>query len=640
MKKIYFVQVNAIYGEVKKSIYVPYATGCIAAYAFDDEIIKSNYENSGFVYARIKLNDALDMIKEPDIVAFSCSTWNTEYNKKLAEKVKDLYPECIIIFGGHNVPDGTGMLEENNYIDYLIHGEGEIPFKNLLYYFIERKSISDIFNISYRKGSDVFSTGKKDCDFIDFPSPYTNGTFDEILNDDYDFSVIFETNRGCPNRCAFCDWGKLHSKVRMFSQEKISAELEWFSRNHIEYIYCADANFGLFDRDIELIKEILQLKEKTGYPQKFKVNFSKNHQDTVIKVSSLMSKSNLGKAQTLSFQSLNPQVLKNIGRKNLDIKYFNNLISYYNSEGIRTYSELILGLPGETKESFIDGIDVLLKSGQHKTVNVYPCELLPNSLLGSMEYIKKYNLKCTSIPFLQYHCKENDDISGVTEFSETISSTASMSIEDTVESFFFATVVQTMHMLGLTRFIAVYLYNEKNITYKDFYLSLIKYAESTGGFINKALMKTYNRIKKVYSGELPFAECDLHFGNITFEADEILYMRCLYNYDDFTEELKCFVSSLVEESEEINALENFQSSVIRHPEHQTTEIVSEYDFYSYFNSFFVGKPEPLKKEHARIKINNVDLLSWKDYGKYVLWYGRHNEKTVLLSESYLNKSEE
>ncbi len=634
-KKIYFVQANAIYGEVKKSVYIPYATGCLAAYAFDDKRINEIYENSGFVYARIKISEALDKIKDPYIVAFSCSTWNTEYNRVLARKVKSRYPECIVIFGGHNVPDGEKMLNENSYIDYLIHGEGEIPFKNLLYALAGEKEISEVSNISYRKDGVPCSTQKENYTFIDYPSPYTSGTFDGIFNDGYDFSVIFETNRGCPNQCAFCDWGKLRSKVRLFSWEKICAELKWFSDRHIEYIYCADANFGLFDRDIEVIKKILELRDPNGYPQKFKVNFSKNRQEAVTAVSSLMSKSNLGKAQTLSFQSLNPQVLKNIGRSNLDMEYFNRLVSHYNAEGIRTYSELILGLPGETKESFADGINTLLTGGQHKTLNVYPCELLPNSLLGSREYVEKYALKCTRIPFLQYHCKENEDISGVTEYAQTISSTDTMSFDDIVDSFFFATVVQSMHMLGLTRFIAVYLYNEHGISYKDFYKSLIKYAESSDGFIGGLFTKTYNRIKEIYSGNIPFAECDMKFGEITYEADEMLFMRCLYSYDEFTADLKRFISSLVPESDETDALGRFQNSVIRHPDRKLSQIDSEYDFVSYFRGFFAGNPAPLEKCDTVLTVSGADRMTWEDYGKFIIWYGRHNEKTVLLSEAYL-----
>lgn len=634
MKNIYFVQPNAIYGEEKKSVYIPYATGCIAAYAFDNEAIRNEYRLGGFVYTRMTISDAIAQIQSPYIVAFSSSTWNTEYNLELAEQVKNTYPQCIVIFGGHNVTAGTGMLEKYPFIDILIHGEGEIIFKNILSALKDSQSLESVANISYRKDGVTCNTAKEDYSFIDFPSPYTSGIFDSILNDGYDFSVIFETNRGCPNRCAFCDWGKLRSKVRLFSWEKICAELNWFADRHIEYIYCADANFGLFDRDIKVIEEVLKLRDKTGYPQKFKVNFSKNRQEAVKAVSSLMSKSNLGKSQTLSFQSLNPQVLENIGRSNLNIEYFNQLVSHYNAEGIRTYSELILGLPGETKESFAEGINTLLAGGQHKTMNVYPCELLPNSLLGSEEYVEKFNIHCTNIPFLQYHCKENDDKSGITEFAVTITSTNSMSFDDVVESYFFSTTVQAMHMLGLTRYIAIYLYKEKNVSYKDFYLSLIDYAKHSSGFINETFMKTCDRIKKIYKGELPFAECDTRFGDITYEPDEILFMRCLYNHENFIEDLKKFVISLGFYSEETDRLIDFQYAIIRHPNRAVSEITSDYNFGSYFKDFFEGAEPQLKKEPTDISVFGADTMSWQDYGRFVIWYGRHNEKTVLLSEAY------
>lgn len=637
MKNIYFVQANAIYGEEKKSVYIPYATGCIAAYAFDDESIRNEYRLGGFIYTRMSITEAITQLKSPYIVAFSSSTWNTEYNFKLAEQVKKTYPESIVIFGGHNVTAGTQMLGKYPFIDILIHGEGEIIFKNILMALKDKKPLSGVCGISYRQDGVLYNTPKDDCNFIDFPSPYLSGVFDGILNDGYDFSVIFETNRGCPNRCAFCDWGKLRSKVRLFSWEKICAELKWFSDRHIEYIYCADANFGLFDRDIRIIEEVLKLRDATGYPQKFKVNFSKNRQEAVKAVSSLMSKSNLGKSQTLSFQSLNPQVLENIGRSNLNIEYFNQLVSHYNAEGIRTYSELILGLPGETRESFKDGINTLLAGGQHKTMNVYPCELLPNSLLGSGEFIEKFKIQCTKIPFLQYHCKENDDKSGITEFAITITSTNTMSFEDVVDSYFFSVTVQAMHMLGLTRYVAIYLYNEKNISYKTFYSSLIDYAKKSSGFINETFMKTFNRIKKIYSGRLPFAECDIRFGDITYEPDEILFMRCLYKHEDFIEDLKAFVFSLGFCSDETEKLLNFQYSVIRHPQRPVCEIISEYNFDSYFKNFFEGSNTKLKKEPTGISVCGADCMTWQDYGRFIIWYGRHNEKTVLLSEAYQNQ---
>ena len=65
----------------------------------------------------------------------------------------------------------------------------------------------------------------------------------------------------------------------------------------------------------------------------------------------------------------------------------------YTNRGIMAYSELILGLPGETYESFSEGIETLFECGQHKSVIVYPCELLPNSQLGSKDAVEKYKIE-------------------------------------------------------------------------------------------------------------------------------------------------------------------------------------------------------------------------------------------------------
>lgn len=637
LKNVYFVQANSVVcGETSKSVYLPYATGCIAAYAFDDEKICAEYKFGGFIYTRMNLDKALEKLKNPYIASFSCTTWNTEYNKALAKKVREKYPDCIIIFGGHNVPTGEKMLEICPYVDYLIHGEGEIVFKQLLEAFLGERKIEAISNISYRDGEKLVSTQKEFYSFFDFPSPYTSGIFDSILHDGYDFAAIFETNRGCPNQCAFCDWGKLRSKVRMFSWDRVKAELEWFGANGIEYIYGADANFGLFSRDIDITKEMIRVRNETGCPKKFKVNFSKNKQEQVMEVSRLISHSGLGKAQTLSFQSLNPQVLKNIGRSNLDINYFNRLISFCNEENIQTYTELILGLPGETKESFTDGINTLLVGGQHKTLNVYPCELLPNSIMGSSEYIEQFGLKTVDVPFILYHSREDEDDAGVVEYAKTMCTMDSMDKEGFIYSYLFAVTVQAMHMLGLTRFISIYLFKEKNISYKSFYSSLIDYAEKTDGVLHTAFKSISDHIREIYDGKAPLGECDLRFGTITYEMDDLLFLRCIYHYDELFNELTDFVTELTgkEADEEMQELLKYQKAVIYHPERPVETVKSEYDFTTYFRQFLYGEPVELEKCTSELTISNSKPISWDNFARNILWYGRHDELSVYLADAY------
>ena len=89
MKKIYFVQANAVYGDTVKSTYIPYAAGCIVSYAFSHEKIREEYTFERFIYTREDIKQAAASIEGPCIIGFSSSIWNNEYNKALARAIKE-----------------------------------------------------------------------------------------------------------------------------------------------------------------------------------------------------------------------------------------------------------------------------------------------------------------------------------------------------------------------------------------------------------------------------------------------------------------------------------------------------------------------------------------------------------------------
>lgn len=129
MKNVYFVQVGF---EFDGSVYLPYAVGTIIAYCKENPQIKSEYAFPEIIFKREKLSSAMDKIRSPFMVAFSCSVWNMEYNKALAKRIKEKYPQCIIVFGGHSVSEDGKLLEAESYIDILMFGEGETVFSKLL----------------------------------------------------------------------------------------------------------------------------------------------------------------------------------------------------------------------------------------------------------------------------------------------------------------------------------------------------------------------------------------------------------------------------------------------------------------------------------------------------------------------------
>lgn len=626
-KNVYLLQVSAVYGESVKTAYLPYASGCLAAYAWNDKKIADHYNLGRFIFIRENIERAIDSLEDPFLVGFSSYIWNMEYNREFSRLLKEKYPECIIVFGGHNVDPQGKDLEDMPWCDIVIHGEGEKPFKDILLALEDDLSLSEINNISYRKNTKIFTTEKTPpCDIEDFPSPYLSGCFDSIIEESgISPSIIWETNRGCPNRCAFCDWGALKAKVRHFPIERIKAELDWMVKNKVEYVYCADANFGLFPRDTEIADLIIKYRDTYGYPQVFKTNYTKNRDEVVFEISSKLINKGIGKSPTLSFQSLSADVLEAIGRSNMELEHFKNLMIKYNSANVPVYSELILGLPEETYESFADGICTLLDCGQHTCIGIYPCELLPNSLLAEPSYMEKYGIKTVRTPFSQYHCKPAAD--DVSELSNIIVSTNSMNIEDWRRSFIFSICVQAFHNLGLTRALAMYLKHEKNISYKEFYEKLINWLDCQPD--NSAAGGAYAHLKQltvdVSEGKgtfsVPYGEKEI----ITWSFEEYIFFRISRELERFYYELSQFVKTFDIEGNISDELMTYQKKIIRQPFENRVTITSEYDFYGYFNRIYSGNYLPLEKEKTTIVSEGKEFHSWDEYARICIWYGRRDD---------------
>ncbi len=636
MKNIYFVQANNVYGNERRSVYIPYASGCVAAYAFDDETIRNQCTLAGFVYTHEPIKNAVKKIADPFIVAFSCSVWNYEYNKALAKAIKNAYPETVVIFGGHNVSRDFSTFEECPCVDIIIRREGEEAFRDIVLALLNNEPLNDIPNIALNSDGKYMNTKEKAFCLNEYPSPYLNGIFDKIIDEDISFSAILESNRGCPFKCAFCDWGTLGSRVRLFPMERVKSELDWIAAHKIEYVYCADGNFGIVDRDEEIAEYIVSLKKKTGYPKNFRVCFTKNRTEFVKKICMMFNKHGLDKAQTLSFQSLSPDVLENIGRKNITLGHFRELMNEYSKLGISTSSELILGLPGETKESFTKGLCDLLEYGQHKAIQVYTCDLLENSEMGSPEYIKKFGIETVRTPFSQAHCNATERHE-IQEYNTTVIKTNSLCTEDWIYCVVFACLIQAFHNIGFFRKIAIYLRNEFNISYYDIYSKIASFSKNLE---NKACNSVFSLIQKFAEGmtlgKNPWAVPCEGLGDICWQFDEIYFLKSLENADKIYDELKGLVKSEFCDDGRIDSLFDYQQNILKKcGENANLSVFSDYDFYNYFDRIYKGNYSPLENKQIAISINdNIPCKNLFDYACKVIWYGRNQSAALYTSDCY------
>ena len=633
-KNVYMVQVDLAYGENDKAVYLPYAIGLLVAYAWQKADIKEHYNLGGFIFTRDDIDQTIDALESPYLVGFSNYVWNFEYNKLFAERLKIKYPECIIVFGGHNVPPDTSLLNECPFIDILVHGEGEEAFRNLLLALINNDSLLKISNISIRdEGGRPVSSPRihVSCPLEDYPSPYLSGLFDELIehNSNYVFCAILETSRDCPYLCAFCDWGQLSSKTRRFSKEQVLQEIEWFSEHRIAYIWGADPNFGMFDDDFEIAQALVDARQNTGYPLIFNVNYSKTKADNVFLINKLLNESKMSRGVPLSFQSLSETVLENINRKNMSLAYFAELVAKYKEAGIPAYSELILGLPGETYDSFCRGIGILFEAGQHKTVNIYSFELLCNSSLGSPENIKKYQFETVRIPLIRLHCAP--DTEDVTEYSNIVVSNYSMNREGWKRSSLFYNSIQCFHNFGLLRCFAIYLYNEKGIKYEDFYKQLQQWMEQNdntvcGGIYNK-LNSCYN---DVLAGKGGLFYSNPVFGHIVWSYSEAMYLDVVLGFEDFYQEIEQFLASFCIEEQIYTDLICYQKSIIKMPHISEQKISLTYDFNNYFQHIYLNEKKALAlKPNTTLTRDPKCWDTWIDYARENVWWGRNENRNII-----------
>lgn len=632
MKKVYFVQAGFAFD---KSVYLPYATGCLAAYSLQFEDFNANYELGGFFYKREKTDDIISRMSEPSVVAFSNYAWNVEFNKALSEKVKKLYPDCVIIYGGHSVRnDSTELLSECDWIDYLIFGEGEEPFYNLLMALAKGNDLSSVNNIAYRCNGKAICTPRCACpDISEYPSPYLTGLFDPIADSEtVELLSVIETNRGCPYKCAYCDWSA-KSKVRFFPMEKVKAELKWLSDRRIEYCFCADANFGMFKRDIEIADYCIELKKSTGYPDVFRPCYAKENDDNVFEICSKFNEYHMDKGATMAYQSLSDDALENVNRKNLTVEHFADIVKKYNHAKIPTYSELILGLPGETYESFCDGLCKLLDAGQHNSVSVYHCEILPNSIMGSKEYIEKHSIKSKKVRFNHIHSAEVEE--EVSEYSEIVMETATMSKEMWVKSNLFSVTLQCFHSLGILRCFAIYAHYEKGMSYREFYNRLFEFVLNNPETVFGKVLTRYAE-KLTHSLEGDWNYHNPVFGNIVWFFEEGMFLECMYNYETFEKEITPFLNSLNIEESIFEELKKYQKSVLRRPNKTGEKLTLNHNFTKYFDDIYSGSYSPLQKSPVTVEFKENRLFEdWYSFAKNIVWFGRRKGATMYTSDKEL-----
>ena len=473
MLKIGLVQPNFQSGPKHlNAFYLPYSVGVLWSYAKQNKKIKDNVSRVEWVFKRDPIDVSCEKLKNCDVVFFSIYVWNKNYCYELAKQLKKLNPNILTVFGGPELPHRKpNLFLDHPYIDSIVIGEGEQAVSQILLNLIDDTPVEKVITTDRIRD-------------LNFPSPYLDGSFDELMQQhpDIEWMPTLETDRGCPYKCTYCDWGSMTaSKISKFGLERVFEELEWFSEKKLPYLSMTNANFGIFkERDMLIAEKIVELALTTGYPKALGVSYAKNSNADVFKIVQKFKEANIQTGFILSLQTTTPNVLENIKRTNMDTNDVSTIADYGRKLQLPIYTEIIMGLPGETVDSWKENVEKILQANLHNGIDAFFLQILENAPM--IHDTNNFKIKTFSAYDLFYETADVADDNRLLEGIQVVESTSSMSNEEMFDMFLYTWFVLGFHVYGVSDIISIYLNKTHNVSYSKFYTDLFEFIKTDNRF--------------------------------------------------------------------------------------------------------------------------------------------------------------
>lgn len=387
----------------------PLAIGCIATYAetqidFAAPIRLFRYPEA--------LARALAEEGPPDVMGFSHYIWNTALSLAFARRIKALDGACVVVAGGPNYPleaaAQEAFLRRHAEIDFAVIHEGEVTFVRLIEALAGASMDAAVVKGRLAGVHALGGDGRllpalpqlerlRDLDHI--PSPYLSGKFDEFF--DGRLWPLVQTKRGCPFTCTFCTEGlAYYTKIGRFGVDRVRAEIDYIGRKMAEVrarggrndLYIADSNFGMFREDLETARALAKTRADYGWPDHINTSTGKNAKERILETARTVDGAIVLSG---SVQTLDAAALDNVRRRNISADDLMLLAREADSVGANSYCEVIVGLPGETRDAHFKTLETIVTAGFNKVIP-YQLMMLPGSELATAETVAKYRMELRS----------------------------------------------------------------------------------------------------------------------------------------------------------------------------------------------------------------------------------------------------
>ena len=394
--KVYLGDLRYNYSGVLANDCMPLGVAYMKA-VMDRENPGGSIDSRLFVYPE-KLADAIRR-EPPDVLMLSNYVWNEALSHYFFRLAKQVNPKVLTVMGGPNISLESerqcSYVGRHPALDVYVLGEGDFLANEIVLTYMDvglsapRLGDGGLPSCVVRR-----SDGSTAIDDVrprhyvveEIPSPFLSGTQDEFF--DGKLAPMIETNRGCPFTCTFCVQGtRYYSKVHNFPVERIKDEIRYIAKRIKQFspnmgtLRIADSNYGMYERDIEISECIGEMQKQYRWPTFIDATTGKNKADRIIK-----SVEKVGGALVLyqAVQSLDEDVLRKVKRSSIKLDAYKTLEVHMRGRGLRSTSDLILGLPGESLKSHLKGLHTLLDSNIHQMHN-FQAMMLKGAEMESLE---------------------------------------------------------------------------------------------------------------------------------------------------------------------------------------------------------------------------------------------------------------
>lgn len=293
----------------------------------------------------VLLRDLIDF--QPDLIGFSCYLWNIEHVLKLVPSLRRVLPQTLQLLGGPNAGPLAESLLETTCVDFVVNGDGEIPFERLLKALVHEGSVfDDVPSLGYRRHGEIAHNAP---DPSDFDIDKLAGVYELYPFEPGRSHVLYETQRGCPYRCRYCMYGNRPAAKK--NTDLVVRELDTLLKSGRK-VYVVDPSFG---SDKKRAKDILRRLPKEHYTGAL---YIETHPDSLDReLAQRLSDAPIDLV-ALGIQTISETGCKQVGRQ-LRLDRFTEAIGNLQHHDIPFYVDVIYGLPGTNVDDFLETLSFL-----------------------------------------------------------------------------------------------------------------------------------------------------------------------------------------------------------------------------------------------------------------------------------------